>query len=1127
MSSSSIIEDILAEQALSVDVAETMPTDLSMYRVVIYGGGLNISSSLDEIRAYVQNGGGYVYLSSAVEFSNLGENYYWLGAQSYGYTGLGENASISVDNPLESGMNPGDLLLQQAADESGLLFVDSLGPGAIELAGYSSSGTFSYAYEFGNGRVYFQANIDHSLAGEEAQTNIRGLLKAGMSWAKTELPLLGSQQDTDLQNSLPNGTQVSTGHQPPSENSVITFANPGPQSQLFPVPSGPTKSIFVSVSSNVVNATLFFESGAEQYLYHVEPESGSLLTFASLIDVTNVMINIQDRLAGDNTTDATATVGYVIQRDAPECTLPSGTLVSGAGSIPEKSLPVGSPGSTPVDSELDIPDPVVPVQSLFIGFDEDNVTGFAISFDSTGLGEYSCPISPAMVEISFDQPLAIWDVRIDNIGPWGIVGYQQSFEDSAAYLRYNYSKVNSLPTGLQIQSNATVPAEIYTTEFSPGQSAVILMPGPASGPISGIWMDSGATLADPHLYFKSGTDWYSTAFAQPDDSGLSGTLLLFADDMAVTKLYVSSDGSLQDEQITIGYVYPIAVSALAGLDQTVKELQLVYLDGTGSSGRPGGLSYSWTQIEGPTVTLQGSDTATASFAAPRVNESGARLSFNLVVTDSKGKQSSDTVRISVQDARPSSPNEPPTIGTIENPAVNEGAQVVLAASAFDSDGDKLSYSWTQKSGPLVTLVGASTNMISFSAPQILQNTTLSFEIMVTDEEGYGVTKTVFVYVRDMPAKDEGGPGILPDNSAPIVSAGPDQVVTEGSFVVLQGRIESTASNSSYDFAWNQVAGAPVMLSNSSSLDPSFSAPEVNEETTLTFEFAMLDGIDVPIRYADRVSIVVRDSVTPIAEGGVKPDVPQVASEPATTSFGVNSEPGIRQVRIVDAFPPIQTYSVTLSMPAASRAPVPAPAADVVGIWVDATGAGLNELMLYFSYLGVQYHVKAPADRASALVFDRAVSLQDVSLNGTGLVGQAVVEVGYYYDGVPLISESMFQPETVTVLRSESDGISPLIEFASSNPVLVSMMAIGIPAGIAVGLKLAGTRKRKDILRTTAGRAAKILFPTSDPVAGEAQKVKPVIEELERMLGTNLETAVSASELLDKFSSGGNRQDDSK
>jgi hypothetical protein len=63
--------------------------------------------------------------------------------------------------------------------------------------------------------------------------------------------------------------------------------------------------------------------------------------------------------------------------------------------------------------------------------------------------------------------------------------------------------------------------------------------------------------------------------------------------------------------------------------------------------------------------------------------------------------------------------------------------------------------------------------------------------------------------------------------------------------------------------------------------------------------------------------------------------------------------------------------------------------------------------------------------------------------------------------------------------------------------------------------MASTHRRK---AKTADPARK-LFPKNDPVAGEAEKVRPVIEELEKMLGRNLDTALNASELLDKFGSG--------
>jgi hypothetical protein len=74
--------------------------------------------------------------------------------------------------------------------------------------------------------------------------------------------------------------------------------------------------------------------------------------------------------------------------------------------------------------------------------------------------------------------------------------------------------------------------------------------------------------------------------------------------------------------------------------------------------------------------------------------------------------------------------------------------------------------------------------------------------------------------------------------------------------------------------------------------------------------------------------------------------------------------------------------------------------------------------------------------------------------------------------------------------------------------------VGVPSGIVVALKLTSARKSRQ--HGDPKKAAKLLFPKNDPIAGEAEKVRPVIEELERMLGRDLDTAVSASELLDKF-----------
>ncbi len=88
--------------------------------------------------------------------------------------------------------------------------------------------------------------------------------------------------------------------------------------------------------------------------------------------------------------------------------------------------------------------------------------------------------------------------------------------------------------------------------------------------------------------------------------------------------------------------------ANAGNDQTVAIGANVALNGTGSTDPDGDtLSYAWTQIEGPVVTLAGAATAIASFTAPSV-EATTDFAFRLTVSDGNGGSSTDMVTVTVE-----------------------------------------------------------------------------------------------------------------------------------------------------------------------------------------------------------------------------------------------------------------------------------------------------------------------------------------------------------------------------------------------------------------------------------------------------------------------------------------------
>jgi MYXO-CTERM domain-containing protein len=85
----------------------------------------------------------------------------------------------------------------------------------------------------------------------------------------------------------------------------------------------------------------------------------------------------------------------------------------------------------------------------------------------------------------------------------------------------------------------------------------------------------------------------------------------------------------------------------------------------------------------------------------------------------------------------------------------------------------------------------------------------------------------------------GGPAMR--NGAPSADAGPNAVVTEGDTV----RLTATGTDPDGDmlaFGWTQLDGPAVALDDAESETPSFVAPEVDEDTVLTFELLATDGI---------------------------------------------------------------------------------------------------------------------------------------------------------------------------------------------------------------------------------------------------------------------------------------------
>ncbi len=284
----------------------------------------------------------------------------------------------------------------------------------------------------------------------------------------------------------------------------------------------------------------------------------------------------------------------------------------------------------------------------------------------------------------------------------------------------------------------------------------------------------------------------------------------------------------------------------AGPDASVDEGTVVTLDGSASRdplGNP--ITYSWSQVAGPEVTLTGPDSAVASFTAPSVPAGGATLSFQLVVTSSLGSSAPDMVNITVKNV-----NHPPVAEAGDDQIVPEGSVVSLSGSAsYDPDDEPLSFSWVQTAGAPVELAGADTATPSFTAPLVgTEGGTLTFALTVGDGIDTA-TDSVTVFVTNV-------------NQAPVANAGADAAANEDTVVVLDGSASLDPDGDPLTYAWTQTGGTAVVLSDAFSVSPSFTAPFTNPGgELLTFDLVVSDGQFYSA--ADSVAILVLNINDPL------------------------------------------------------------------------------------------------------------------------------------------------------------------------------------------------------------------------------------------------------------------------
>ena len=222
------------------------------------------------------------------------------------------------------------------------------------------------------------------------------------------------------------------------------------------------------------------------------------------------------------------------------------------------------------------------------------------------------------------------------------------------------------------------------------------------------------------------------------------------------------------------------------------------------------MTYQWSQVSGPSVTLANANASSAGFIAP---VSSKVLVFQLVVTDADNLRAQVSTSIVI--------NQAPSAEAGNSVAAAAGKKFFLNGSASKDDLAIASYGWKQTLGAKVTLSNSSSMSPSFIAPTEKQN--MQFVLTVSDGEGLSNSDNVLINV----------------NSAPVADAGGDIVVNPGELVSLNASGSYDSDGSIKSYSWYVVGGPAVDLVNAANVVSSFVAP--SKAGLIVLELAVQDN----------------------------------------------------------------------------------------------------------------------------------------------------------------------------------------------------------------------------------------------------------------------------------------------
>lgn len=351
-----------------------------------------------------------------------------------------------------------------------------------------------------------------------------------------------------------------------------------------------------------------------------------------------------------------------------------------------------------------------------------NVTGFESEFISD---PEDVRTSNVMIESPEDGRFIVTGALVEGkVVNFELVWDTASQQFMIDRIEYSGEEKELLPPRVNAGSNKVV---------EPGESVVIN--GSGSDPDGNISSLTWSQVSGPEVSLAVSNYW-TVRFTAPETASTIRLRLTAVDDDGLS----DSD----DVVIEVKEAAPPpnqAPTAAAGPNFAVQTGQEASINGEASDSDGEIVKWAWTRVSGLAVSLQNADSPTVRFVAP--GDAG-QFRLRLTVTDDDGATAYDDVVVTVESNEPP-PNQAPTADAGRDKTANTGDNVSIRGEGSDSDGEIVSWSWTQISGTTVQLSGSGFREVQFTAPD--DPTEIRLRLTVTDDDGASDTDDVIITVE--------------------------------------------------------------------------------------------------------------------------------------------------------------------------------------------------------------------------------------------------------------------------------------------------------------------------------------------------------------------------------------------